>query len=323
MRALVASGGGGGGASRSPIIMADRASLAASARDLRFSYETSDGRSKLVLDGVTLDVARGSRVLLLGENGAGKSTLLRLLAGRHKAGRDGDACWVLGGPAFYQTVGVSGVAFLGNNMWQRSVAFVGSTVPYEVDLPARLMLADLQEQFRERRDELARVLNVDLEWRMHEVSDGQRRRVQNMLGLLRPFELLLADEVTVDLDVLARRDLLAFLEKESRERGAAVIYATHIFDGLDGWPTHLAFMARSRIARCVPYVRGERSLYEIALQHMVWSREEDARDAARSGADPKQLKEAFGGGQGYVAGRLAVADDATMRFPRGRMDAYR
>jgi CCR4-NOT complex subunit CAF16 len=32
------------------------------------------------------------------------------------------------------------------------------------------------------------------------------------------------------------------LEKESLERGATVIYATHIFDGLDDWPTHLTYL---------------------------------------------------------------------------------
>lgn len=47
------------------------------------------------------------------------------------------------------------------------------------------------------------------------------------------------DEITVDLDVLARADLLKFLRKECEERGATIIYATHIFDGLEDWPTHI------------------------------------------------------------------------------------
>lgn len=47
------------------------------------------------------------------------------------------------------------------------------------------------------------------------------------------------DEITVDLDVLARADLLKFLKKECEERGATIIYATHIFDGLEDWPSHI------------------------------------------------------------------------------------
>lgn len=43
----------------------------------------------------------------------------------------------------------------------------------------------------------------------------------------------------MDLDVLARADLISFLIKECEEKGATIIYATHIFDGLESWPTHL------------------------------------------------------------------------------------
>lgn len=52
-------------------------------------------------------------------------------------------------------------------------------------------------------------------------------------------QVLLLDEITVDLDVLARADLLRFLRKECDEMGATIIYATHIFDGLEDWPTNI------------------------------------------------------------------------------------
>ena len=39
--------------------------------------------------------------------------------------------------------------------------------------------------------------------------------------------------------MLARADLLTFLKKECEERGATIIYATHIFDGLENWPSHI------------------------------------------------------------------------------------
>jgi CCR4-NOT complex subunit CAF16 len=59
--------------------------------------------------------------------------------------------------------------------------------------------------------------------------------------------VLLLDEITVDLDVLARADLMAFLKRECEQRGAVVIYATHIFDGLESWPSHLAYVASGRL----------------------------------------------------------------------------
>ncbi len=50
---------------------------------------------------------------------------------------------------------------------------------------------------------------------MHAISDGERRRVQILLGLLNPFKVLLLDEVTVDLDCLVRKRLLEFLKLQA------------------------------------------------------------------------------------------------------------
>jgi CCR4-NOT complex subunit CAF16 len=79
------------------------------------------------------------------------------------------------------------------------------------------------------------------------VSDGQRRRVQILLALLAPAELLLLDEVTTDLDLIARADLLAFLASESTTRHTTIVYATHIMDALDGWITHVAMLDQGHL----------------------------------------------------------------------------
>lgn len=42
-----------------------------------------------------------------------------------------------------------------------------------------------------RREKLIELLDIDLRWRMHKVSDGQRRRVQICMGLLHPFQVIL------------------------------------------------------------------------------------------------------------------------------------
>lgn len=62
-------------------------------------------------------------------------------------------------------------------------------------------------------------------------------------------QVLLLDEITVDLDVVGRLALLDFFRKETEERGATIVYATHIFDGLEEWCTHVAYMEAGRIVR--------------------------------------------------------------------------
>lgn len=48
---------------------------------------------------------------------------------------------------------------------------------------------------KERRDRLLDILDVDLDWHMHAISDGERRRVQLCMGLMQSWDVLLLDEV--------------------------------------------------------------------------------------------------------------------------------
>jgi hypothetical protein len=57
------------------------------------------------------------------------------------------------------------------------------------DIPASQMLNSLPGIDPARRDRLIDVLDIDPDWRMHLVSDGQRRRVQIAMGLLKPFQV--------------------------------------------------------------------------------------------------------------------------------------
>jgi ABC-type uncharacterized transport system ATPase subunit len=63
------------------------------------------------------------------------------------------------------------------------------------DLYARELIFNVANVDPARRQRLVDLLDIDLEWRMHRVSDGQRRRVQICMGLLKPFKVLLLDEV--------------------------------------------------------------------------------------------------------------------------------
>jgi CCR4-NOT complex subunit CAF16 len=207
--------------------------------DLTFTYDSKSGN--YILNDLNLQLKKGSRCLLIGANGSGKSTLLRILAGRHMSSPDG-AVRVLGGNAFRDTKLNFHRAYLDCDWGMRTVAFAGAAVPLMADIPVHGMMQKLQESYPERRDELVDMLGIDLNWRMHQLSDGQRRRVQILLGLIRPFQILLLDEITTSLDVCVRQDLLRWLVKESDERGATIVYATHIFDGLDDWASHLVFL---------------------------------------------------------------------------------
>jgi CCR4-NOT complex subunit CAF16 len=207
-------------------------------RDLHFAYR---GDPREVLAGVDLRVEAGRRVLVIGANGAGKTTLLRILAGKHMVDRDGVR--VLGTSAFHDPA-----------LSQR-IEFLGGRFPFDVDIRVDEILARQLGVDPVRQGRLIEVLGVDVGWHMHAVSDGQRRRVQLLLGLLRPREVLLLDEVTTDLDLIARQDLLAFLRAETERTDrppTTILYATHIFDTLDRWASHIVYLAAGKVVVDAP-----------------------------------------------------------------------
>lgn len=211
---------------------------------MQFAYE---GEPPLFAD-FSLELPPGSRCLLVGANGSGKTTLLKILAGKHMVGGR-DVVRVLNRSAFHDTQLVCGgdLAYLGGS-WSKTVGSAGE-IPLQGDFSAEHMIFGVEGIDPVRRDILIELLDIDLQWRMHKVSDGQRRRVQICMGLLHPFKVLLLDEVTVDLDVVARLDLLDFFKEECDQRGATVVYATHIFDGLETWATHLAYIQDGELKR--------------------------------------------------------------------------
>ena len=136
--------------------------------------------------------------------------------------------------------GLEGVTYLGVE-W-----VLNPIVRNDIDVPS-LLASVGGNHYPERRDELVGILDIDLGWRMHSVSDGERRRVQLAMGLLRPWNLLLLDEITVDLDLLSRSNFLEFLKRETETRACTIVYATHILDNLAQWPTHLVHMHMGEI----------------------------------------------------------------------------
>ncbi|CAN6462123.1 unnamed protein product [Victoria cruziana] len=160
-----------------------------------------------------------------------------------------DVVRVLNSSAFHDTqlVCSGDLAYLGG-FWSKNAGCAGE-IPLQGDFSAKHMIFGVEGVDPVRRDKLVKLLDINLQWRMHKVSDGQRRRVQICMGLLHPFQVLLLDEVTVDLDIVARLDLLDFFKEECEQRGATVVYATHIFDGLETWATHLAYIVDGDLKR--------------------------------------------------------------------------
>ena len=282
--------------------------------NLDWSYPGIDGSpivgSEPLIKGMDLKLKPGSCCLLLGANGAGKTTLLKILGGKHMVPKD--KVLIHGREAFYDTsLTTSGqLSYIGGN-WQRDVAFAGYGVTLAGDFPAKKMLDSIPNVDPARKKRIIEVLDINPEWRMHQVSDGQRRRVQLAYGLMVPYSVLLLDEITVDLDVLGRADLMAFLRQECEERQVTIVYATHIFDGLEQFATHVAFVAGGRLRFCKPMeeIEGlqDREPGALLATVEVWLRKEaelKKQELAAKGIVKKKVFE-YQRNSGWGEGRMA------------------
>ena len=187
---------------------------------------TSDGQSVRALDGVTLGVAEGESVALVGRSGCGKSTLLHL-AGAMDFPTSG-------------TVRIEGKPTSGlddaqqTHLRREKVGFVFQsfqllhtlTVQENVELP--LLLAG-KAGARELAVERLHWVELDgLGARYpHQLSGGQMQRVAIARALAHSPRILLADEPTGNLDTATGGVILELLLRLTRERKTATIMATH------------------------------------------------------------------------------------------------
>jgi putative ABC transport system ATP-binding protein len=201
------------------------ASMMVSVRDLTMSL-ASGGRVLTILDGITLDVARGDAVAVIGPSGSGKSTLLGLIAGLD-APTSGSI--VVGG------VDVTGLGESALARFRReTIGYVFQSYHLIPTLTAVENVAVPLELAGERRATArARALldQVALADRAHhypvQLSGGEQQRVARARAVALDPPLLLADEPTGNLDSATGGAIIELLFALNRERGSTLLLVTH------------------------------------------------------------------------------------------------
>src|SRR5215210_1537094 len=196
-------------------------------RNLSKSYRRG-GQVVPVLSDITLDIARGEFVALMGPSGSGKSTLLNLIAGIDKP----DSGVLRVGGIDIATLSEGQLA----NWRAEHVGFIFQlynlmpvlTAFENVELP--LLLTNLSKHERKEHAEAALQM-VGLSDRMEhypsELSGGQQQRVAIARAVITDPTLLVADEPTGDLDRVAAADVLNLMQRLNRELGKTIIMVTH------------------------------------------------------------------------------------------------
>ena len=199
------------------------------AENVRFSYTSAEGAAPIVLDGVSLDIAAGSFVAILGHNGSGKSTLAKhfnaillpmggkvYVAGTDTADEDRllDIRRTVG--MVFQNPDNQIVA----NVVEEDVAFA----PENLGVPPA--------EIRQRVDDALKAVGMYQfrEHAPHLLSGGQKQRVAIAGVIAMEPRCIVLDEPTAMLDPVGRREVLSTVKKLNREKGTTVVLITHHMD---------------------------------------------------------------------------------------------
>ena len=193
---------------------------------------------------VSFTIEPGEMVAFLGPNGAGKTTTLKMLSG-----------------LIYPTSGTARV--LGFTPWERPDAFrrrfslvMGQKNQLWWDLPAgdsfqlhREIYSLPTDAFKRTLGELTEMFGVEKLTRqpVRELSLGERMKMELIAALLHEPQLLLLDEPTIGLDVVAQVAIQHCLKEYNATRGVTMLLTSHYMRDVEALCTRVLVIAHGRV----------------------------------------------------------------------------
>lgn len=173
----------------------------------------------------TLEVQEGCVTGLIGKNGAGKSTTFKAILGLIRT--DGGSIEIFGKPL--SEIGVRDKEDIGVVM--SDAGFSGYLTIQDLIPVLKTLYTNFQEEEFRRR---CREFKLPVNKKIKEFSTGMKRKLQVLAAITHEARLLVLDEPTAGLDVVARDELLDMLRAYMEREGRAILVSSHISSDLEG-----------------------------------------------------------------------------------------
>ena len=182
---------------------------------------------KVILENLSLKINQGDLVAIIGKSGSGKSTLLNLLG---LIDGDYNGHYEIFGQQNVPVNSVKSQAIIREHisyLFQNFALIDNETVEYNLMLALKYVKLSKKDKVKKIEEILERVgLPSTLHQKVSELSGGEQQRIAVARAILKPSQLLLADEPTGSLDPENRDLVLNFLLDMNKE-GKTVIIVTH------------------------------------------------------------------------------------------------
>ena len=225
-------------------------------------------REVRAVDGVSFTIEPGEMVAFLGPNGAGKTTTLKMLSG-----------------IIYPTAGAARV--LGFVPWERADIFrrrfslvMGQKNQLWWDLPAadsfqlhREIYSLQTPDFQRTVDELTDLFGVRQLVRqpVRELSLGERMKMELIAALLHRPQLLLLDEPTIGLDVVAQVKIQKCLKEYNASRGVTMLLTSHYMRDVEALCDRVLVISHGRVVFDGPLDRISEQFGQAKLLHLEFA----------------------------------------------------
>lgn len=203
-------------------------------RNIHKTFNAGTVNEKQALRGVSLTLADGDFVTVIGGNGAGKSTLLNAVAGVWPVD---EGSIVIGGADVTHLPEFKRAQYIGR-VFQDPMMGTAATMQIEENLAlamrrgkSRSLRVGITKQEREEYKDLLKILDLGLEDRLTSkvglLSGGQRQALTLLMATLQKPKLLLLDEHTAALDPKTAAKVLELSDRIVEENGLTTMMVTH------------------------------------------------------------------------------------------------
>lgn len=234
-----------------------------SARDVSRTYRSFSlvgaGTPKPVLDTISLDIAAGETVALLGRSGCGKSTLARLLVGLERPDV-GDVLFEGRSLTTFRKADWLDLRCTMQMVFQDPVGAVNprATVEEIIAEPLHHLCGLSGDETRNRVRDL--LISVDLRpddagKYPQQLSGGQLQRVCIARALAPKPKLIILDEAVSNLDLHLQIQMLDLFEQLQRDSGVAYLFVTHDLRLVERFCSRLVVMDNGRVVEATPVSR--------------------------------------------------------------------
>jgi putative ABC transport system ATP-binding protein len=198
--------------------------------ELKKNYQTGEVNFE-ALRGISLEIAAGDFVAVMGPSGSGKSTLLHIIGGLDQC----SSGWVQVAEHRLDKMNQTDLAIFRRDqvgfIFQFFNLVENLNVQANVELPALLSGTKRKKEIHQRSSELLERLGIANQTHKHpwELSGGQQQRVAIARAFINSPRLLLADEPTGNLDSASGNEVLDILSEFNRQ-GQTILMVTHSAD---------------------------------------------------------------------------------------------